>query len=420
MNNSILFLFLSILLISCQQENKTTSTPQITDKVVRDSLTAEIDSLLNTGGVNGFAVAAVSDKGTLYSKGFGYADVENKKLYTDNTIQHIASISKTFIGIALMKAQEMGKLDLDDPIKKHLSFPVIHPKYLNEEITIRHLATHTSGINDTDMYMDLAWIITENQDLEGISTDYPAQRLNPAEKNIPMENYLVGYLNPQGAYFQSDNYIDNKPGELYNYSNVGATLAAFVIEKATGQKFDAFTEEHILRPLGMDASGWSLKDVDVNMHSKLYRGDNTLLPFYTAITYPDGMFITSSNDIAKYLTELIRGYAGEGILLKKESYQEFYREQLKPENFTERDANHPYDGDYNPAIFIGHSALGYVGHSGGDAGVATWMYFNKETKTGRFIMVNSDMNVRKDELQYYAVWDAMDKYIDRLDVMKSK
>ncbi|MGB6037924.1 MAG: serine hydrolase domain-containing protein, partial [Cryomorphaceae bacterium] len=195
------------------------------------------------------------------------------------------------------------------------------------------------------------------------------------------------------------------------------TLAAFVVEQATGQPFDEFTTEHIYQPLQMNDTGWSLEDVDISKHSRLYRSDHTLLPFYTAITYPDGMLIASSSDMAKYATELIKGYRGQGTLLSKESYAEYFSTQLDDHHFEEgsRDPNHPYDGDYDPAIFIGHSALGYVGHSGGDAGVSTWFYFNKEKSLGTYMVMNTDIGDRKTELEYYAIWDKLVAYADKLN-----
>lgn len=416
MKNLPLIILLGILLSSCNQNKeskKNTATKVLT---ASDSLTAELDSIQKNGKLIGFGVAMVDQNGVLYENGFGFSNKDDKKKYTENTIQHIASVSKTLIGIALMKAREMGKLNLDDPIQNYLPFKVTNPNYPDQIITIRHLATHTSGINDTEQYMKRAWIITKNQDLTNISTDYPAQQLNPPELNIPMEKYLKGYLESGGAYYQKENYINYKPGERYNYSNIGATLCALVIEKTTGHPFDSFTKEHILKPLEMNSTGWSLEDVDIAKHSRLYRNDYSVLPFYTAITYPDGMLISSSSDMAKYLSELIKGYSGEGTLLKKESYKELFEEQLDEQHFESRNSDHPYDGDYSPAIFIGHSALGYVGHSGGDAGVGTWMYFDKEKKTGRYIVINTDMgnDNRAKELEYYAIWDKMNEYFDKL------
>lgn len=390
MNKIFLIITIGLIITSCNPSKKSNTLSD--NQLAINDLTTNLDSIQKNGQINGFAVAMVNQNGVLYEKGFGVADRETKEPYTENTLQHIASVSKTLIGIALLKAKELGKLNLDDSIQDYLPFDVINPNYPDVPITIRHLATHTSGINDTDeQYMDRAWVIKENQDLTNICTDYPAQKLNASELNIPMEAYLKGYLQTKGAYYQEDNYLDFKPGERFNYSNIGATLCAFIIEKATGQPFDSFTKEHILKPLGMNSTGWSLEDVDSKLHSKLYRNDNTVLPMYSVITYPDGMLISSSSDIAKYLVELIKGYSGEGTLLSNESYKEFFREQLDEDKFESRNADNPYNGDYNPAIFIGHSALGYVGHSGGDAGVGTWMYFNKENKTGRYIVINTDM-----------------------------
>lgn len=411
------FIILIVLAFLSCDENKKQPDPSINyNQIVLDSLTTALDSIQKNGQINGFGVAMVNEHGVLYSKGFGLANRETQEPYTEHTIQHIASVSKTLIGIVLMKAKELGKLHLDDPVQDYLPFQVINPNYPNDTITIRHLATHTSGINDTEQYMNRAWILAENQDLTNVSTDYPAQQLNPVELDIPMEAYLKGYLEVNGAYYQDDNYTNYQPGTRYNYSNIGATLCALVIEKATGQAFDAFTEAHILKPLGMDATGWSLADVDISKHSRLYRNDHTLLPFYTAITYPDGMLISSSSDMAKYLAELVKGYSGTGTLLSKASYQELFTEQLDASHFEARNASNPYNGDYSPALFIGHSAKGYIGHSGGDAGVGTWMYFDKVNKTGRYIVINTDMgnDERAKELEYYAIWDMMNDYFDKL------
>lgn len=416
MNKLLIFPILTVFIISCNQPKSETTTTEKQVEAVKDSLSVELDSIYKSGKIIGFGVSIADENGILYSKGFGYADKATKTPYSENTIQHIASVSKTLIGISLMKAQEMGKLNLDDPIESYLPFKVIHPLFPAEKITIRQLAQHTSGINDTEQYMESAWILKKGQDLTNIRTDYPEQRFNPAENDVPMETYLREYLTPQGTFYQSDNFINFRPGTRYNYSNIGATLAALIIEKATGVPFNEFTETHILKPLGMTHSGWFLEDVDQSKHSKLYRNDYSELPFYGAITYPDGMLITSPNDMGKYLAELIKGYAGKGTLLTRESYVEYFREQLQATHFDGRDSENPYNEDYSPALFIGHSAKGYVGHSGGDAGVGTWMYFNKETLTGRFIVINTDMGEdnRAKELEFYAVWDKMEEYLERL------
>ena len=123
-----------------------------TSNSIGEQLTKDLLHIYSKNYIIGFSVAIVNQDKILYSKGFGYSDKLENKDYTENTIQNIASISKTFIGIALLKAQELGKLNLDDPINNYLPFNVINPRFPNTAITIRHLATHTSSIIDPSRY----------------------------------------------------------------------------------------------------------------------------------------------------------------------------------------------------------------------------------------------------------------------------
>lgn len=365
-----------------------------------------LDSIQKTGKINGFSVAVIQDD-QIYSEGFGYSNLETKKKYTDTTLQHIASVSKTFIGIALLKAQELGYLNLDDPIQKYIPFTIQNPHFPDAVISIRHLATHTSSINDANTYLQNAWVIYKDQDLSNINTHYPHQRLNPSNRDITMEDFLKEILTAQGIYYSNECFINFTPGARYNYSNIGAALAALVIEKATKTSFSTFTKKYIFTPLKMSQTSWFLDDIDKSKHATLYRSNNTPLPLYQVITYPDGNLISCSKDIAIYLSELINGYSGQGSILSQESYRELFRPQLLAKHFEDRNEEHPYNGDYNTGIFMGMSAKGFIGHAGGDAGVATWMFFNSQTKTGRYLVVNTDLDEREAELEFYAIWDEL-------------
>ena len=217
---------------SCTQNQPATEESTDAKETIKKEITAAIDSIVTSGKIIGVGVAMANEKGVLYANGFGYADQAAQIPYTEHTIQHIASVSKTLIGIALLKAQELGKLQLDDPINNYLPFAVNHPAFQNDSITIRHLATHTSGINDTEQYMDHAWILIADQDLTNIRTDYPEQRLNPSDKDLPMEKYLQAYLTPNGTFFQADNFINYAPGERYNYSNIGCNINGISLRKS--------------------------------------------------------------------------------------------------------------------------------------------------------------------------------------------
>ncbi len=133
------------------------------------------------------------------------------------------------------------------------------------------------------------------------------------------------------------------------------------------------------------------------------------LPFYKLITYPDGGLITSVHDMAIYLTELIKGYSGEGTILSKGSYKELFKQQLSDSNFDERDTENPYNDEYNMGVFMGFSAKGNIGHSGGDPGVTTLMFFNAASKTGQLIFVNTGMD--DDGFQEFIdVWMKLESY----------
>jgi CubicO group peptidase (beta-lactamase class C family) len=404
--------FLFLVIISCSSTKKT-GTVRLNP--VKDSLTNELHEVYKQKQFNGFSVAIVNENATLYEQGIGYADVEAKKNYTANTIQNIGSISKTLVGIALLKAQELGKLKLDDPINKFLPFKVNNPFFPETPITIRNLATHTSTITDNEFYLKRNYILKPGQDLANLKLFLDDEQvINPYDSLISLKAYLQNVLSTEGAWYKKEDFLDRKPGEIFEYSNVATAVAAYIIELATGEKFNEFTAKYILRPLNMNASGWKFEEVDFSKYARLYQTPDTVLPFYSLITYPDGNFITSANDLAKYLTELIKGFAGHGTILSKESYQEYYRQQLSAPNFLKRNERNPYSDEYNVGIFIGFSFTGNIGHTGGDPGVSTIMFFDPKTKVGRLLIVNTNINDKKGNDEFYNIWNTLEKYQDKL------
>lgn len=399
----LFFFFLSCLL-SCQQP----STSSESNAAFEDTLKAGLDSLHALGQINGFGVTLVDEQGVLFSDGVGFADIEMEQAYTENTLQNIGSVSKTFIGISLMKAQEMGKLKLDDPVNNYLPFKVVNPSFPDVPITIRQLATHTSSILDSDAYETYSYVLKDSMDLTQLPED--VQNFRSPSAMMPMLVFLENMLSTGGEWYEEAVFSSNQPGATFDYTNTGATLAAAVLERATGQSFAAFTTEHILEPLGMDDSGWSFDAIELEAHSSLYVDPYTEIPFYALVTYPDGGLITSPADLGIYLAELIRGYQGEGKLLSKDSYAELFREQLDASHYTDRDEENPFDDEYNNGIFMGFTPSGYVGHTGGDPGIACFMFFNPETRRGRILMINTSIINREGVDQFYSIWGLLGEY----------
>ena len=351
------------------------------------TLTEALEHIASQGHINGFSVAIVNADSTLFAKGFGYADVSVKKKYMANTNQAIASISKTVIGLSLLKAQEMGKLKLDDPINNYLPFEVVNPYFPEVSITIRQLASHTSTIKDAPQYDSRGYVLRGEKKV-GVKVN---KNFRSSSEMMDYALFLEKILSSEGEWYKNRNFIKKKPGEIFEYSNIGAGLAALVLENAIGGSFPEFSKTHIFEPLGMSNTGWFLEDVDDAKHTKLYVDKNTELAPYQLVNFPDGGLITSSSDLGRYLSELISGYAGEGTLLNTESYSELYAPNLNDENHKDRSES-AYNDEYNMGIFMGMSAKGQIGHSGGDPAVTTLMFFNSETKIGKLLIANTELS----------------------------
>ncbi|MEM8585551.1 MAG: serine hydrolase domain-containing protein, partial [Bacteroidota bacterium] len=315
----------------------------------------------------------------LYQKGFGYADIDNQIPYTPQHLQNIGSISKTFIGVSLQQAVDQGLLTWDTPINEVLPFQVIHPDYPDQPILLSHLASHTAGINDGDDY-DFSYSLTE-------SNTYTDSDLDPddvAEFEVYAENpdYELGefcraFLHKDGQLYSSDHFLDTAPGEVYEYSNVGAALAAYVLEQASDMSFPQWTKTHILEPLSMSSSGWSFDEVDMSRHAQLYYDRSQPLPRYTLATYPDGGFITSVEDLSRYLSAMIANYGAEDNQL------------VKPGGLKAIMDNGVDDSDGGTyGYFWETQESGYIGHSGGDPGIITLMFFDPMTKYGFILFFN--------------------------------
>ncbi|MEM9075951.1 MAG: serine hydrolase domain-containing protein [Bacteroidota bacterium] len=406
----------TLFIISCKQKTEATEANLLNS--LTDSLTQKLVEIHKQGEINGFGVAIVNQEGTLYEAGIGYADMEAKKDYSSQTVQNIGSVSKTVIGIALMKAQEMGKLQLDDPINQYLPFEVKSPSFPNDTITIWHLATHTSSIIDSDYYNGKAYVLKDATPEIDSTVANLNEQFNSPNSKMPMIDFLEKMLAENGEWYVAEGFSKNKPGTIYEYSNVGATLAAAVLEIAVETPYDTFTQEHILKPLQMESSGWSFETIQMEQHSKLYAAPDTELPFYSLITYPDGGLITNSSELGKYLTELIRAKSGNSSLLRKESYAELFKEQLTAESFPERDEENDFDDEYNAGIFMGHTPKGYIGHTGGDPGIAAFMFFDPKTNLGRVLFINTSLRNSEGVDEFFAIWDALGEYAEKLNAIQ--
>ncbi|SNZ00031.1 serine hydrolase domain-containing protein [Flagellimonas pacifica] len=378
------------------------------NKTTAETLTQELNQIYSQGHITGFSVSIVNQDSILYTNGFGFSNAKVQKPYTQNTIQNIASISKTFIGIALLKAQELGKLNLEDPINKYLPYVIENPHFPDQTITIRHLATHTSSIEDPSRYEKNGYVLKEKNN-GGAKVN---RNFRSPDEIMEHGAFLETLLSKDGDWYKKSTFLKTRPGAMFKYSNIASGLAAFIIQNATGYTFPEFTKKYIFKPLEMSHSGWSFTEVDFSQHSKLYLNKETELAFYRLINYPDGGLITSSSDLGKYLTELIAGYSGNGKLLSRQGYRELFKAQLTAANYSQRNES-VYNDEYNMGIFMGMSSKGQIGHTGGDPGVATHMFFNTETNIGKLLIVNTELN-NEGINEFIDIWLKLEEYETKL------
>jgi CubicO group peptidase (beta-lactamase class C family) len=170
--------------------------------------------------------AAVSLNGeTVFEKAFGLANLEHNVPNTTQTIFESGSVAKQFTAAALVLLQQDGKLSLDDPVKKYI--PEL-PDY-GAPLTIRHMLNHTAGLRDWGTVLSLT----------GAGRG----------ERVISQDLALDVITHQKA-------LDFTPGSEYSYSNSGYNLAAIIVERVSKQKFPAFVEERLFKPLGMKNSSW--------------------------------------------------------------------------------------------------------------------------------------------------------------------
>ena len=334
-----------------------------------------IEQRMREGRMVGLGAAIVVNNEIVWMKGYGFADKERAIPFTPDTVMNIGSISKTFTGAALMRAVQEGKVSLDEDINAYLPFKVVNPNFPDERITLRQLATHTSGVAD-------------RQDV------YEATYHFGGAAPEPLGRFLQNYFARDGKHYSNDNFLKAKPGSQREYSNIGAGLAGYIVERAVGEKLNTYTKRHIFTPLGMVNSGWHLSEIAPAKHARLYvvQGLRIPIPLYEGTTYPDGGVRTSVSDLAKFFLALLNNgqYEGARILQKKwaeEMLRFQYTDANKPSNVNIRGEDSVNSGIFWATKFDATK----IGHNGSDPGVRTMMLADPNREVGVILFTNTSV-----------------------------
>lgn len=181
-----------------------------------------IEDIMFFQDIPGLAVGVTKGREILYSKGFGVMNADTRKPVTDQTIFHMASITKLFVATAAMQLIEQKKIEFHGKVIDYIPyFQIKDDRY--KEITVLQLLSHTSGMPDC---LDYGWD-------------------KPEYDEGALERYVRGLKNLS---------LTSRPGEKFSYSNIAYEVLGHMIAKVSGESFEDYIQNHILNPLGMQDS----------------------------------------------------------------------------------------------------------------------------------------------------------------------
>ncbi|HUA22892.1 MAG TPA: serine hydrolase domain-containing protein [Steroidobacteraceae bacterium] len=260
--------------------------PALTPTDVAAFLDGIVPYAIHRGNIAGATFAVVANGQIIFAQGYGYADMKTRQpVIADQTLFRPGSVSKTFTWTAVMQQVQAGKLDLDRDINDYLDFRI--PEKFGP-ITLRDLMTHTPGFEDT---IDQSFV-------------------NTAGELVPYRDYLVKHI-PAEIF---------PPGKVVAYSNYGAMLAGYIVQRVSGEPFDQYIEHHIFQPLGMDHSTFD-QPLPAALAKDMSQGYITATdvkpgPFEYIEVAPAGSLSATATDMAHFMIAQLQGgsYGGASIM----------------------------------------------------------------------------------------------------------
>lgn len=334
------------------QTPATAATPSTAHDLTKSDVDAWLDGYmpyaLKAGGIPGAVVVVVKDGQPLTQRGFGYSDVKAKTpVDPENTLFRPGSVSKLFTWTAVMQQVQAGKINLDADINTYLDFKI--PPYQGKPVTVRDLMTHTPGFAETVKYLILFG----------------------KKAPVPLRDALLR-SKPEQIY---------APGSMPAYSNYGATLAGYIVQRVSGEPFEQYVQRHIFAPLGMNHSSFQ-QPLPANLDglmSKAYKpGSSEPQPYEVIAMSPAGALASSGADMGKFMiAQLNNG----GPLLNPATATLMHSTANKPFSALPGMALGFYHEDRN--------GLNIVGHGGDTVFFHSDLHLFLDKNVGLYISMNS-------------------------------
>lgn len=329
--------------------------------------------LMKKHHIAGLMLGITTKDSIVFSGGFGYADIDEKRKTNSTTLFRLGSITKMFISLSIMKLVEDHKLQLNDELKVIApEIPFINAWEKNDPVRIVHLLEHTTGFDD----MKLNRLYT----------------LDTAERR-GLEMVLV----------QKKSLISRwKPGERTAYSNPNYAILGYIIEKLSGKPYDQYMHETILKPLDMNNTNFNVRSKLPLKETREYTADGDKLiavPSVTLISGPQGSLWSSSDDMVQFLRLFLR--QGSPIL----STASINEIETPHSSFAARKGLKSCYALGNRIGLI-QNKYPFRGHDGLAGTCYSSCFYNRDLDIGFVIAANSD--------QYpHAIEHAVIKYIEK-------
>jgi len=275
--------------------------PPLTAQDVTAWLDGFMPYALQRGNIAGAVVVVVKDGQPLVEKGYGVADVKTRKpVDPQTTLFRAGSVSKLFTWTAVMQLVQAGKIDLDADVNTYLDFKI--PAAFGKPITMRELMTHSSGFSELAK--------------DGITED---------PKKFMALDVAVKSAIPSRIF---------APGTTPAYSNYGATLAGYIVQRVSGEPFADYISKHIMTPLGMTHStfdqplpeGW-----EANMSKGYEVASGPAHRFEFIADSPAGGLSATGADIGKFMiAQLADGAFPGGAILDAKTAELMHSPQFRP------------------------------------------------------------------------------------------
>ena len=349
--------------------------------VSQEEFEEQANEILTPLNIPGLAVAWLDKDETLETFTYGYADLASATEITQDTPFNIASVTKTFIGVALAQMIENNLVSLGTSWEElPTSWPVTVPYFDFNSIQIQDLATHSAGIIDPNSYFCGYYL--ENFRISLASTYLADFDFCPSPVANTQADFLYSLLNENGALYSNNTFASGEYIHKYRYSNIGVALLAEMMQAASGTSVDEWLNQGVFAPLGMTNTFWPNQALNEEQPKPATRyayldGNPLPLPEFDVVTFADGGLKSSIADMSRFLRMVINdGELDDQRILQTNSVVSM----LSPLN------SHRTEEGWTGMLWNNDGFM--YGHSGGDPGAVARMRYDQFNELGFVYMYN--------------------------------